>query len=100
MTTLLLVFRDQGPCWIAGVPTRQQPLWDEHAAFIDGLVAQGRIVMAGPYADYSRALLIMNARDANEVAALLRDDPWTTGGILVTGEVIEWTVYLDSRARA
>jgi uncharacterized protein YciI len=100
MTRLLLVFRDQGPCWIPDVPTRQQPLWDEHAAFIDGLVAQGRIVMGGPYADCSRALLIMNARDADEVSALLRDDPWTTGGILVTGEVIEWTVFIDARQRS
>lgn len=99
MTTLFLVFRDPGPAWVPGVPTREQPLWSEHAVFMDRLFAQGRIFMAGPYADFSRALVIMNAHDAQEVAGLLRDDPWT-GSVLVTGQVIEWTVFLDSRRLA
>lgn len=92
-----LMFRNPGPGWVPGTPTRRQPLWDEHAAFMDRLDAQGRIVLAGPYADYSRALVIMEARDAEEALALLQDDPWVTGGILIDGGVIEWTIYLDSR---
>ena len=95
--TLFLVFRDPGPAWVAGLPTRQQPLWDEHAAFVDRLFEHGRVVMAGPYADYSRALVIVAARDAVEASALFDADPWTTAGILVEREVIEWTVFLDSR---
>ena len=97
MSTLFLVFRDQGPSWVRGVPTRQQPFWDEHAAFVDRIFDQGRIVLAGPYADYSRALVIVKARDAEGAAAMFRDDPWEKAGILVPGEVIEWTVFLDSR---
>ncbi len=69
MKTLFLVFRDPGPAWVAGVPTRLQPLWDEHAAFVDRLFENGRVCMAGPYADYSRALVIVNARDATEASA-------------------------------
>jgi len=95
--TRFLVFRDPGPSWVAGVPTRQQPLWDEHAAFVDRLFEQGRVVMAGPYADYSRALVIVEAHDAREASVLFHADPWTTAGILVEGEVIEWTVFLDAR---
>ena len=64
---------------------------------MDRLDAQGCIVLAGPYADYSRALVIMEARDAEEALALLQDDPWVTSGILIDGGVIEWTIYLDSR---
>jgi len=94
--TLFLVFRDPGPAWVAGRPTRQQPLWDEHAAFVDRLFEQGRVVMAGPYADYSRALVIIEARDPREASALFDADPWTTAGILVEGKVIEWTVFLDA----
>lgn len=97
MKTLFLVFRDPGPAWVEGRPTRQQPLWDEHAAFVDRLFEQGRVAMAGPYADYSRALVIVNARDALEASALFDGDPWTTARILVEREVIEWTVFLDSR---
>jgi uncharacterized protein YciI len=96
-TTLYLVFRDPGPSWVKGLPSRQQPLWDEHAVFMDRLFEHGRIVLAGPYADYSRVLLIVEARDADEASELFRDDPWTTSGILVHSGVIEWTVFLDSR---
>ena len=95
--TLYLVFRNPGPSWAPGLTTRQQPLWDQHAAFIDRLYDDGRIVMAGPYADCTRALLIVKARDSKEAVAMFRDDPWTKGGILVDSEVIEWTVFLDSR---
>jgi uncharacterized protein YciI len=97
MTTLYLVFRDPGPSWVRGVPTREQPLWDEHAAFMDRILEQGRIVLAGPYADFSRALIIVQANSAKEALALLNDDPWEKAGILVPGEVVEWRIYLDSR---
>jgi uncharacterized protein YciI len=95
--TLYLVFRDPGPSWRPGVTTREQPLWDEHAAFIDRLFEQGRIVMAGPYADCSRALIIVHAGTKAEASGLFRDDPWTRDGILVDSEIIEWTVFVDSR---
>jgi uncharacterized protein YciI len=97
MRTLFLVFRDPGPAWVTGVPTRQQPLWDEHAAFMDGLFEAGRVVLAGPYADCSRALVIVEARDVEEAAALFRGDPWEKAGILAPGQVVEWTIFLDSR---
>ena len=100
MSTLFLTFRDPGPSWVPGMPSRQQPLWDEHAAFMDRLFEQGRVVLGGPYADYSRVLIIVEAPDAEEASALFRDDPWATAGILVPSEVIEWTVFLDSRRSA
>jgi uncharacterized protein YciI len=98
-TTVYLVFREPGPGWVQGLPTRQQPGWDEHAAFMDRVFEQGCIVLAGPYADLSRVLLIVEARDRDAAASLFRDDPWTTTGILVDREVVEWTVFLDSRQR-
>jgi uncharacterized protein YciI len=96
-TTLFLVFRNPGPSWVPGLPSRQQPLWDQHASFMDGLFEQGRIVLGGPYADYSRVLLVVTARDSKEAQELLRDDPWAVQGILVESEVIEWSIFLDSR---
>jgi uncharacterized protein len=94
---LFLVFRNPGPSWVPGQQSRHQPLWDEHALFMDRLFDQGQIVLAGPYADYSRVLIIVAAPTQAEAAALFRDDPWTTRGILVDSEVIEWTIFLDSR---
>lgn len=98
--TLFLVFRDPGPSWVPGLTSREQPLWDQHAIFMDRLFAEGRVVLGGPYADYSRVLLVIQARDAEEAAGLFLEDPWATGGILVPSEVVEWTIFLDSRQRA
>lgn len=97
MSTLFLVFREPGPAWIPSRPSRQQPLWDEHAAYMDRLFALGYIVMGGPYSDHSRVLIIVEAQDAEEASALFRDDPWTREEILGPSEVVEWTVFLDSR---
>src|SRR5262249_13792229 len=59
---LFLAFREPGPSWAPGVHTREQRLWDEHAAFMDDLYARGHVVLAGPYADGSgRALVILDA---------------------------------------
>jgi hypothetical protein len=52
--------------------------------------------LGGPYADYNRVLLIVEAGSADEALQLLPDDPWETSGILVDPEAIEWTVFLDS----
>ena len=100
MSTLFLVFRDPGPSWVPGAPSRQQPLWDAHALFMDSLFEARRVVLGGPYADYSRVLVIVEARDAEEASALFRGDPWEKAGILVPSQVIEWTVFLDSRRAA
>ncbi len=97
MTPLFLVFRGPGPAWVPEKPTPQQRLWDDHAAFMDRLFDEGRIVLGGPYADYSRNLVIVEAPDAEQVRALFREDPWTEAGILGVAEVIEWTIFLDSR---
>lgn len=97
MTTLFLVFRGPGPAWAPGRPTREQPLWDEHAVFMDRLFDGGRIVLGGPYADSSRNLVVVKGRDVDEVADLFRKDPWTEAGIVGDAEVIEWTIFLDSR---
>ena len=75
-TTLFLVFRNPGPSWVPGLSSRQQPLWEEHAHFMDRLFEQGRIVLGGPYADSSRVLLVVQARDAAEASDLFRGDPW------------------------
>jgi uncharacterized protein YciI len=54
--------------------TREQPLWDEHAAFIDQLVADGFILMGGPLVDEGGSLLIFNAEDETEVGEKLKND--------------------------
>jgi|ERR1051325_4482858 uncharacterized protein YciI len=90
-----------GPERDASRGTREQPFWDEHAAFIDALVERGFILMGGPLADESGlhcgALLIVNAKDQNEVRDTLKNDPWFRRGILTLKSINRWEVFIDTR---
>jgi uncharacterized protein YciI len=77
--------------------TREQPFWDEHAAFIDQLVADGFILMGGPLVDEGGALLILNAENENEVREKLKKDPWFQKGILKLESVKRWQIFIDQR---
>jgi uncharacterized protein YciI len=81
--------------------TREQPFWDEHAAFIDQLVADGFILMGGPLVGRDGlpqgALLIVNAQDENEVIEKLKDDPWFVRGILKLESIKRWDIFIDVR---
>ena len=77
--------------------TRKQPFWDEHAAFIDQLVEEGFILMGGPLVDEGGALLILNAKDENEVREKLKNDPWVEHGILKLESVKRWQIFIDKK---
>ena len=77
--------------------TREQPLWDEHAAFIDQIVAEGFILMGGPLADEGGAMLIVNAEHENEAREKLKNDPWFERGILKLESVKRWQIFIDER---
>ena len=77
--------------------TREQPFWDEHARFIDQLVDDGFILMGGPLVDDGGSLLIVNAKDENEVREKLRNDPWAEHGILKLESVKRWQIFIDQR---
>jgi uncharacterized protein YciI len=77
--------------------TREQPLWDEHAAFIDRLVHDGFILMGGPLVDEGGSLLIVNAEDENEVRDKMKNDPWLEQGILKLESIKRWQIFVDVR---
>ncbi len=75
---------------------RQQDGWDEHAAFMDQLVAEGLIVMGGPVGDVDSdesTLLVMRAEDEDAVRAALAQDPWFET-VLRLVRVEPWTLWL------
>lgn len=94
--TFIAIF-SAGPNRDQSKGTREQPFWDEHAAFIDQLVDEGFILMGGPLVDESGALLIFNAKDENEVREKLKNDPWFEHGILKLESVKRWEIFIDKR---
>jgi hypothetical protein len=63
----LVVVRRSGPEWDRSKPLEEQSGWDEHAAFMDGLVDDGVVVLGGPLSDEERV--------AHAVQAESEDDP-------------------------
>ncbi len=91
---LFVVLNEQGPSWVQGTPMRSQALWAEHAQFVNRLVADRVILLAGPLggAPQHRALLIVQAASEREVDILLAGDPWVRSGILVTRSIEPWQI--------
>jgi hypothetical protein len=68
--------------WVSGKGAREQPVWDEHAAFMDRLFERGRA----------------RVEDEGEARRLLEPDPWCSNGrdIQGIGRIRPWTIFLDS----
>ena len=98
MTTFFVLERRHGPSWDASRPLEQQAGWAEHAAFMDGLVDDGFVVLGGPLADEHRVILVVEAPSEEEVRATLGRDPWSESHLVVES-VEAWTIRLDGRRR-
>ena len=86
-----------GPEYDRSRPRREQRGWDEHAAFMDKLLAEGFVVLGGPIGDGEKVMLVVEAADEKEVRRRLGPDPWAPMGVLVIGSTQPWTIWLDSR---
>ena len=95
MADCFLVKRAHGPSWDRSRLRRDQEGWDEHAAFMDRLVAERFIVLGGPVGegDGDYALLVVEAGSEAEVRARLADDPWGED-MLATESIERWTIFL------
>jgi uncharacterized protein YciI len=94
MSRWFAVIRTRGPGWDHAIPLREQPLWREHAAFVDGLEAEGVIRFAGPLEDGDDDVLLICRADSPEaVEARLAGDPWP-GDMLSTSRIAPWNVLV------
>jgi uncharacterized protein YciI len=98
MVSYLAVRRVRGPAWDASRSLRGQARWDEHAAFMNALAAEGFVVLGGPLGDGAEVLLVIDADGEETVRARLALDPWTKAGLLQLKSVEPWTVLLDGRS--
>jgi uncharacterized protein YciI len=86
-----------GPHWDSSRQIRDQEAWDEHAAFMDGLVDDGFVILGGPVGDGEQTLHVIEAADEREIKARLAEDPWASAGLLQIGTIESWALWLDSR---
>jgi uncharacterized protein YciI len=92
----LVMVRQSGPEFDRSRTLEQQSGWAEHAAFMDGLVDAGFIVLGGPLAGDGRVAHAVEAESEDAVRATLARDPWSETHLRV--DAIEpWTIRLDAR---
>lgn len=100
MKTLFVVNQIRGEGWDADRPIRAQALWDEHAACMDKLTADGFIVLGGPLGDpEGEAMLVVDAPDEETVRSTLARDPWRESGHLIAPKIQRWTIFLEREER-
>ena len=96
MADYYLVELANGPDYDTSRGRREQDGWDEHAAFMDGLVDDGFVFMGGPIGD-GNVLQIVNASGEQEIVARLSEDPWFET-VLTIVNIRPWEVWLDGRS--
>jgi uncharacterized protein YciI len=95
MADYYLVERAKGPAWDHSLGRREQAGWDEHAAFMDALAAEGSVVLGGPIGegDGDNVLLVIEADSEATVRARLAEDPWSEA-VLATESIRPWSVWV------
>ena len=95
--TLFVVRLERGGPWDWSKDLREQSGWDEHAAFMDGLVDDGFILLGGPLEGERETLHVVQADSEEAVRARLAEDPWAENGMLRPTSIERWTILLDGR---
>ena len=90
----LVVLRRSGPDYDHSKPLEEQSGWLEHAAFMDGLVDDGFIVLGGVLGDELRTAHAVEASSEDEISERLARDPWS-GSHLVVDSIDPWTIRLQ-----
>ena len=98
MSLFLVMLRRSGPEWDPSRRLEEQSGWDVHAAFMDGLVDDGFIVLGGPLPDEVRVAHAVEAESEEEIRATLARDPWSETHLRVDS-IERWTIRLDGRRR-
>ena len=92
----LLTLRRSGPQWDPSRPLEEQSDWPAHAAFMDGLVDDGFIILGGPLSDEHRVVHAVEAESEEAIRETLARDPWS-GTHLEIATIEPWTIRLDAR---
>ncbi len=96
MQQLFAVIRSLGAAWNDALPLDRQIGWRAHADFMNALHADGFVLIGGPLEGTRDVLLIVRARDADEIAARLETDPWSAADLLRITRIAPWTLRLGA----
>jgi hypothetical protein len=93
MNQIFAVIRTKGSAWDHRQPMEQRVGWRSHAAFMNGLEAEGFVLLGGPLDGASDVLLVVRAETAEQVRFRLSQDPWGPE-MLETTRIAQWSLRL------
>lgn len=103
-----VVVSQQGPSWDPLKPMREQPLWSEHANFVNGLMEDGFFLLGGPIAGSDvdepfspasdpvgaeglyRTMIVVQAADLAEAVRRVEQDPWVRASVIERVSIDRW----------
>ena len=67
-----------------------------HRAYLAGLLAEGKLAAAGPFADGAGALFIYEADSAGAAEEFAAKDPYTIGGVIKEHTIEPWQLVYSN----
>lgn len=67
-----------------------------HRAYLAGLLAEGKLAAAGPFADGAGALFIYEADSAEAAEEFAAKDPYTIGGVIKEHTIEPWQLVYSN----
>lgn len=77
--------------------TARQRARDEHLAYMRGLHDAGQVVLAGPLADESGAMVVFHVADVAAAQQLVDADPYTAVGATTGHTLREWRIVVPAQ---
>ena len=96
MPQLFAVIRTRGPAFEPSRPLEAQADWAAHAAFMNGLVRDGSVILGGPLEGTADVLLPTNLAALYGYSRRLAADPWAVQDLLRVTRISPWTLRLGS----
>lgn len=96
MSQLFAVTRSMGPAWNPSLPLEQQDDWRAHADFMNGLHADGFVLLGGPLVGSFEVLLIIRSSNEETIRARLAGDCWQIKDLLCITRILPWELRLGS----
>ena len=96
MTQLFAVIRSRGAAWRDDRAMEDQGEWAAHAAFMNGLVKDGFVVLGGPLEGTTDILLAVRAASPEDITERLAADPWSGMDLLRLGRIAPWTLRMGA----
>jgi len=93
-----LVLFARGPNWREGHPFKEQPEAGPHAAYMEGLRSEGKLIRGVPLADASGSVALLLAQNLEEARRLVEGDPMVVAAVM-RADLYEWRATIASPER-